>query len=148
MSVPFQHHKLFKSFCIRIHIYIKIRFYLWHIVLIINVFAFVYNISGTLFSDFARASIHLVFIFLFLPFRVFYLSCSLLAAFTWTQFAYVSKSAYMQILHTCAKVFCTLHSHGLMEARVFLSKIGKCSLNNKHFTGFLKLTDYFREKVN
>ena len=38
-------------------------------------------------------------------------------------------------LHTCAKVYFTLHSHGFMEARVFLSKIGNCSLNNKHFTG-------------
>ena len=52
------------------------------------------------------------------------------------------------ILHKCAKVFFTLHSHGFMEARVILSKIGNCSLNNKHFTDFLKITDYFRENVN
>ena len=38
------------------------------------------------------------------------------AAFTWTQFAYVSKFAYMQILQTYTKVFFTLHPHGFMEA--------------------------------
>ena len=55
----------------------------------------------------------------------------------------------MQILHMCAKVFFTLHLHGFMEARVFLSKIGNCSLNNKDFTDFLKIlvTDYFREML-
>ena len=67
---------------------------------------------------------------------------------------------YMQTLHTCSKVVfffffffvvvvvVVLHSHGFMEARVFLSTIGICSLNNKHFTVFLKITDYFRENVN
>ena len=59
-----------------------------------------------------------------------------------TEFAYASK-----FLHTCAKVFFTLHSHGFMEARAFLSKLGNCNLNDKDFTDFLKiLTGYFREK--
>ena len=43
----------------------------------------------------------------------------------------------MQILHPCAKLFFTLHSHGFMEARVFLSKIGNCRLDNKLFTNRL-----------
>ena len=44
-------------------------------------------------------------------------------------------------LHMCANVLFILHSHGFMEARVFLSKIGNCSLNNKYFTDFLKITE-------
>ena len=64
------------------------------------------------------------------------------------QICIYANFAYMQIFHTCVKVFFTLHSHGFMEARVFLSKLGNCSLKNKHFTSFLKVTNYFRENVN
>ena len=52
------------------------------------------------------------------------------AAFTCTNLHTWVNFEYMQILLTRAKVFLTLGLHVYKEARVFLSKIGNCSLNN------------------
>ena len=67
-------------------------------------------------------------LFLLCELGIFWYEMLSKAAFTWIQLAYVSEFAYMHILHTGAKVFFTLHSHGFMEAGVSLSKIGNCCL--------------------